>query len=142
MRKLFLILIVAATAALTVASPADARTGSCSGVFLFPPTLGGGVNTKWQATCTVVYDVETIPQYLVPPNLGWFQATKINGATKASHTDAQNPANLQSTVTWTFSGLDQTPYCSFDWRAKVTITNHATGATLFSGFSPVLTHTC
>jgi len=144
MRRFSLIPVtLAVAAAVFVAAPSTASaSGSCSTVNLFPPTLGGGVTMKWQASCTVAYDVETIPQYLVPPNLGWFRATKNNGATLAGHTDADNQANLLSTISWTFMGLDQTPYCSFDWRAKVTITNHATGATLFSGFSPELAASC
>ena len=134
--------VFAAIAALTIAPAAASAAGSCSNVVLFPPSLGGGVTTNWQASCTVAYDVQTIPQYLVPPNLGYFQATKNNGATNASHTDANNAPNMLTRSSWTFSGLDQTPYCSFDWREKVTITNHATGATLWSGFSQALSHSC
>ena len=140
MRKLVLTLIVACAAALTISTPAADAAGSCSDVVLFQPTLNSGVVTTWQANCNVTYDVKTVPQYLVPPNLGFFAATK-NGAA-VSHTDSQNAPNLLTRSSWTFQGLDQTPYCSFDWRAKVTITNHATGATLFSGFSSTLTHTC
>jgi len=135
-------ILLAVVAALSISAPTADAAGSCSTVNLFPPVLGGGVTMKWQASCTVAYDVVTIPQYLVPPNLGWFRATKNNGATQPSHTDPDNAANVLSTISWTFMGLDQTPYCSVDWRAKVTITNHSTGDTLFSGFSPVLNATC
>lgn len=137
MRRLS-ILALAATVALCVMPASASAAGSCSNFNPVGPILGGGIDMGWTASCNVQYDVQVVPQY--ESGGTWHRATK-NGAGAISTFSSPYSAGSHSDDNL-FQGLDQTPYCSYNWRGSYGVFNHATGDNLVSTIGPELHKTC
>lgn len=138
MKRPTIIIALVLAAAFFTSAPAAIAAGSCSSSNFPAPTLQSGVNQGWSATCNVDFDVTMILQY--ESGGTWHRATK-NGGTPVGVTQGVWPAGHWQ-ADWTFQSLDQTPYCSYNWRTSDQVDNHATGDQLVNVLSPTLHKTC
>jgi hypothetical protein len=138
MKRALLILALTIAAALTIGAAPAAAAGTCSNFNPVGPIIGGGVDMGWAANCNVQYDVQVVPQY--ESGGTWHRATK--GGTGAISTFSSPYSAGSHSDDNLFQALDQTPYCSFNWRGSYGVFNHATGDNLVSTIGPELHKTC
>ena len=139
------VLVVAATVALTSGVSVAQAADSCSQHVVQAPTLGGGITLGFQGKCNVNWWFSN-DELQYETGGKWFDMT-INGAPVPPLRfpplgDGYFTANGVFAGGTTETGIDQTPYCSFNLRDIGSFHRNSDGDTLADVTSPETAKTC
>lgn len=140
LKRIILIAALVVAAALAAPNIVSARAAACSTAAANTPSLGSGIHTGWLGDCNVQWGHSM--QVLQYESGGTWHTATIGGSPIAPTLNGPFTAGNSNADTNIWTGVDQTPYCSFNWRTQDAFLAWVGKGTIAAVTSPELHKSC